>query len=441
MDQITLDLDETTHIVIDGVGGDLRLSGWDQNQFLAESSDDRSLHVNQSNGELTMHASADCTVRIPRGAPISVRNIGGDARVKSIEAALTIGRVGGDLSLRQVGDTEVGHVGGDVKAKKVEGFLHLDATGGDAQASGVAGDVVARSVGGDLYLRDIEGGLAVRAGGDVALNVAFQPEHEYGISAGGDLTLRLPPDTSVRIDINAGGDIDVGVPGARVEGQLRQRTVILGSGAVPVRAQAGGDVSVTGLAADPSAMGDFGEQFGDDLGVMAEEFASQMESQINAQIESMMPDFEKLMAERLKDVEHHFEHHFSGSQAEEIASKARRAAEKIEEKARRQADKARRQAETAARHAERQVESARRRAEQAARRQGENAQHMRHAWNFGPRPPMPPAPPVPPRAPLPPMPPAEAVTDEERMVILRMVEQGKISVADAEKLLAALENR
>jgi hypothetical protein len=35
----------------------------------------------------------------------------------------------------------------------------------------------------------------------------------------------------------------------------------------------------------------------------------------------------------------------------------------------------------------------------------------------------------------------EPVSDDERMVILRMVEQGKISVADAEKLLAALEGK
>jgi hypothetical protein len=33
------------------------------------------------------------------------------------------------------------------------------------------------------------------------------------------------------------------------------------------------------------------------------------------------------------------------------------------------------------------------------------------------------------------------VSDEERMAILRMVEQKKISVAEAEKLLAALENK
>jgi hypothetical protein len=33
------------------------------------------------------------------------------------------------------------------------------------------------------------------------------------------------------------------------------------------------------------------------------------------------------------------------------------------------------------------------------------------------------------------------VSDEERMTILRMVEQKKINIADAEKLLSALESK
>jgi hypothetical protein len=39
------------------------------------------------------------------------------------------------------------------------------------------------------------------------------------------------------------------------------------------------------------------------------------------------------------------------------------------------------------------------------------------------------------------VPPVEPVSDDERMTILRMVEQGKISVTDAEKLLSALEGK
>ena len=49
-----------------------------------------------------------------------------------------------------------------------------------------------------------------------------------------------------------------------------------------------------------------------------------------------------------------------------------------------------------------------------------------------------PRPPVPP---VPPPPPGEKVSEEERLMILRMLEQKKISMDEAEKLLSALEGK
>ena len=439
MDQIVLEVPDNIVILVENIGGDLRLSGWDQNQFVAESDDDRSLHVQKDDEQLVVRAGADCRLRVPRSARLTLQSVGGDARAKSLEAVLTIGQVGGDLSLRQVGPTEVGRVGGDLKAKKINGHLRLGTVGGDVQASSVEGPVQAQKIGSDLYLRDIQGGLDVRAGGDVALNLNFLPGQEYVIRAGSDLTCRLPADADVQLDISAGGDIEVDVLGAQIVGQPRRRTVTLGAGTAPVVLQAGGDVSIVGLAADPGAMGDFGEQFGDDFSVMAEEFAVQIETQIESQIEAIMPDIDKLLAERLSQFQLQFG---AGSvKAEELAERARHAAERVEETKARAADKIRRKAEQAVRQVERERERARHRAEHAARHQSEHAKNVRQAWAFAPRPPVPPTPPVPPRPPMPPAPPLDPVTDEERLVILRMVEQGKISVADAEKLLAALENR
>jgi hypothetical protein len=51
---------------------------------------------------------------------------------------------------------------------------------------------------------------------------------------------------------------------------------------------------------------------------------------------------------------------------------------------------------------------------------------------------------VPPVPPIPPMPPrggVDPVTDDERLVILKMLQDKKISLQEAEKLLAALEGK
>jgi sRNA-binding protein len=98
-----------------------------------------------------------------------------------------------------------------------------------------------------------------------------------------------------------------------------------------------------------------------------------------------------------------------------------------------------REVEYAARQAERareRAEAARQRAQQKAREAERRIQAKVNArvgrWGMDwsgtiPRPPRPPAPP------------SEPVSDEERLTILRMLAEKKITAEEAEKLLAALE--
>lgn len=455
MDQIVLDVSANTVIHITRVGGDLRLTGWEHDQFLAEADDDNSLKVDHNEGQLVLSASSDVTVRVPRAAPIVIDNIGNDAQIKSLEGALRIRQVGNELRLRQVADTDIERVGDDLSAKKIAGYLRVGNVGGDLLAHRVQGDFAVGRAGNDLFLRDVEGNIQAVAGNDVTLNVEFAPGHTYAVEAGGDLACRLDPDSDGLFDVRAGGDLSVAVLGAQMTGNGRHKVVTLGSGNPAVTLAAGGDLNLSGLAASPDTLDDFGDRFGEDFGVMAEEFAAQIENQIESQIEVQLADFQRQLSEKLSGLDVGAVHF----KAEELAAKARRAAERQSENAKRrierQTEAAQRRVEVAQRRAEREAERARRHVEAAQRRAEAMARRSSagrsgsllevgrpSGWSFGftggPRPPTPPAPPVPP---TPPAPPAAPVSDEERMVILRMVEQGKITVADAEQLLAALEGK
>ncbi|MGH2521198.1 MAG: DUF4097 family beta strand repeat-containing protein [Anaerolineales bacterium] len=416
MEHVVLNTGEAPEIVIASVGGDLRLFGWEQNQFTAEAEDPRSLTATQTNGRIEFNAAGDCTVRVPRRARLIIHHIGGDARIKSLEGDAEIQMVGGDVTLRQAGAVRLDQVGGDVSAKKISGPLYIQSALADVAARSVAGEFAAQRVMGDLYLRDVSQSANASVSGDVILNLSFVPGQDYAFDAAGNILCRVPPDAAAKLDLRCGGEIRVDVLGAKIEGNSNHKTVTLGSGEARVALRAGGDIALADLAADAEAMGDFGEHFGEEFGVMAEEFAAQIESQVESQIETQMAALEKHLSQHLS----HLEGYPGRVKADEIAARARRAAERAGEIARRKGEAARRRAEV-------KVELARQKAE----RQAERARRFTSAsWKFEA-----------PRGPKPPTPPSAPVSEEERMTILRMLEQKKITVDEAEKLLAALENQ
>ncbi len=82
-----------------------------------------------------------------------------------------------------------------------------------------------------------------------------------------------------------------------------------------------------------------------------------------------------------------------------------------------------------------------RQAEERARQAEQRGQRReRRTWSFGFSVPETPRPPVPPRPPVAPTM-DDKVSDDERLTVLRMLQEKKISLEQAEKLLAALEGK
>src|SRR3972149_5282254 len=108
---------ESPEITITSVSGDLRLTGWDQNQFLAES-DDETLIAEQKGDAVAVVCHGDCAVRVPHRSRVKILQVGGDARIKTIESPITVESVAGALVLRALGDVDLGKGCGGGKSQK-----------------------------------------------------------------------------------------------------------------------------------------------------------------------------------------------------------------------------------------------------------------------------------------------------------------------------------
>jgi hypothetical protein len=404
VEQITLETGGAPDITITVIGGDLRLNGWEQNRLQAEAGRSDELQAESTQAGVTLACRSDCVVWVPYKAHVRVQEVKGDLTAKALEGALEVQAVQGCLLARQVGAVSAERVAADVNVKRVEGALKLGSVGGSVLVRGVTGDLEASAVGGDLHVIQAAGSIKSHSGGDSDLRVAFAPGRDYALDANGDMHLRAFRGSAARLEIEAGGDISTDVAGAQVEGGPRRKVVTLGQGeagqSLPptVKVRAGGDVSLSGSGSSAN-LGELGE----DLGRLADEYAAQIEDQIHS---------------HLADFEHWTEQFAHGSmpadavnaRADELAAQMREAMDRIGDKARRKAEAARRKMERQAEHG-----------------------YRRHTWSWRSDAPARPASPN--------APPPEPVSDAERLAVLHMLEQGKISVAEAEKLLAALEGR
>ncbi len=385
--------ERTLSIHVEGIGGDLRVRAGDYFGVSGKGHAGYELTEEEDFDMLRFEGvSSDLKLEIPPQASFHADGIGGDAKITEITGEIIIKGIGGDFVLRESGAARIGNVGGDILFKRMEGHVEIGNVGGDASLREIEGDIQVINVGGDAILRDVHGSARMKnVAGDLVLDTDFMPGTEHFYVVGGDAVIRIEEGTLARFRLPAGSKYRVDVEGAEIaENEEGDIVVTFGAGeTAEIVLEAGGDIRFI----SPSEGFEFNFDFDFDF-----------------DFDDKMADFERTLAEQLAGI------------SDKIAINAERITQKLSARA---AEKAEMAAERAAAKAER-----------AAAKAAERVPRVRFSpkdWSF--------AAPEPPEAPAAPAPPREPVSDEERMIILRMLEGGKISVEEAERLLKALESR
>ncbi len=412
MQQQTISTGPTPNVEVHNVSGDLRVAGWDRGELMAKTDGD-TLEVSSGSDPITIACYEDLILYLPRAANLKVERVAGDASLQAMHGPISLGPISGDLtmndlgavtldtvsgdaSMRNVGALTAGSISGDFVVRGGHGVCMLDSVGGDASLRDVDGMATIQNVGSDLYVRNVRGAVTANAGGDVALYVDPQPGATYDVSAGSDLIARLSPQSNVKLHLTGSSDesIQVDFPGVQVPKDVNEFDVVIGveSDGMPVMIlSAGEDLLVTSQADPWESAADFGVGMRDGL-----EWP-------------LPPDFSERINKRVQAAM---------------------------ERANAHLEAANRRAEAAGQRASIKIEAAMRRAEAKARAAevrarrgmgGPNINVGRFRWDMTPNA-------------------AETtgsnpVSNEERLTILKMLEEKKITVEEAEKLLAALEGK
>ena len=410
----------TPHITI-RVSGDLSLKGQDSAEVVAKSDNPEDVTLEASQDQVVIHSSGDCVVRVPRQAYVQVESVGGDASIKAVDGELTIDNVSGDLVLRNVGETRLTRVSGSLSAKNVDGTLEIETVSGDTAVRGVQDDfTVSGSCQGNLNLRDVGGSARAIASGNITLYLDPAPGHTYEFTSRGNVFCRLSEDASVEISVPKASQVRVDLPGIHASAPVQSPYALtLGEGDAHLSLSADGNVVLDTHAPDIEV-----EDFDVELGPEVEGMAEAVSQQISQQVESQVRMIEDQLNSQLSGLSMRM------SAAGLSAEQARRIEERARETGERAASRAQEKMRRAQEKMEQKMAAMQRKMEMRNRQREHLHRQGRSSWSFNiPTPPVPPAPM------------GEPVSEDERLMILRMLEQKKISMEEAEQLLSALEGK
>src|SRR5688572_20482281 len=296
----TISAGRTPKIEIETIDGDLSLVGWEGEDILLKA-DDEEMRLTQDCDLIRLSCNDDLSMRLPKGASISIQKINGDASIRGVVGAVQLGDVSGDLSIRDVNTISIDTVQGDFSLRGAKGDLAIKKAESDVSIRDVMGNVSLDSVADDVALRDVKGNVNVNVAEDIVLYLNPQVGNAYAINAGDDILLVMPPKTNATLTLSA-DRIEVDWEGVEQDKDATSRVITLGDGSAIMSLSAGGDIRVS----NRSDAGDSAEDFGNFAGIGMDwsGFGAGLSEKISRRVEQATERAHRKVEEAARRIEH-----------------------------------------------------------------------------------------------------------------------------------------
>lgn len=411
----TLETGTSPDVIIKQIKGNLQVRGWERSQISVQANP-QDLDLQQDDEQIRLTCQGNCSLRLPEEASLQIECVQGNAYLKNISELLTIGEVHGSLFLRGIYAAQIESIHGDLNCKDNAGDLQIKLIHGNASVRKIQGACSLEQVKGNIDLRFVEGDINVQVQGNAHLRLGILMGNNYRVSAEGNLHCQLPQDASLKFDLTSQAKrIKVRLPEGLQTYNQPNYQFTLGDGDTPISLSSDGSLYID--AKDENweyprgPQIDISDNLPDEISL---QIASQIENQINAQMEQMTQEINEQISRLSEKVS---KADLSPEETEHIMKQALHTSERettrIHEKMRRAQEKLERKLEVAQRRHQHKERFPDRRTRRGAYVPAKNASVESK----------------------------EPVSEEERLMILRMLEEKKITPEEAEDLLTALEGK
>jgi hypothetical protein len=357
----------------------LTITGWDREEIEIKIRDESDLIIRQKDAEIWIEAEDDCVLSLPKTAPLKIDSVKGSLSIIDLYSDIEINSVGGHLTLRQVKQVQCDSVGGHLKISHIDGDLLVHNVGGSVRGGVVSGLLQVQNIGSSVKLVDVAITGKMNAGGNIKMKLVALPG-DFKANAGSSIKLWVPQGIGYELEAVSGSQKIQMISNHEPTRYAtgHQRMTVAGGGPL-IQLNAGSSIAVLDAGwEDDLSPEDLGVSLGNELDALDDRITQHVQERIR----------------------------------------------RAEENARQAAERAERRAREASVRAEERLRA-------ATANLGRDFTPRENAWR--------PTPPVIPVAPVPPA--ASKTSESERLLILQLLSEKKISAEEANQLLNALDGK
>ena len=182
----------------------------------------KTLEWEDRNDTYHLRIRRDATVEVPRQSRVELEECKGHVDVSDLPEGVTGGMIGGHARLGSLGsvflkdigghcsvarveqDVSTGSIGGHLNADAVGGDLSIPNVGGHARGRAIKGRMLLGNVGGHIEFQDVNSMDSLNAGGHAKLKLSALRDSDYLVNAGGNIALELPVNAGATVHMSSG---------------------------------------------------------------------------------------------------------------------------------------------------------------------------------------------------------------------------------------------
>ncbi len=390
--------------------GRLYVRGWEKPVVELDCADNNCT-LTMNGGIVRADGRSRMELRVPQLASLKVTGFG-EVTIRDVLGVVEVEQSGGSLNLRNVGRVSVQSSSNDLTARSIAGDLVIHQVGRFLNARDIAGNLTAEFINGHANVKEVRGDVKFETGGNANVVLDVSTPKTVELKSAGVITCRVRPGLNANVTISSYSPISVNVGDTQIALTEGDYSGVFGAGEGEFKLIAEGPVSLFETRVDPASREfHFDLNLGEDLaglgGTIGEQISGQLEM-ISEELDARMSGLSDLVG--MADI--------PAEKAEDIQRQTEEKIARAQEKIRRAQDRAARKIAEAQRRAEARAQRETRKDSKSYSRSFKiNLSDLKKSARTK----------------------SDPVSDEERLMILNMVAENKITLEEAEALLSALE--